>query len=647
MSDNQQKMYPVSFKRAPLIDEDTYHAWYKRSVEDPQSFWAEKAIEHLHWYTQWKKVQSGTLAEGNVKWFEGGTLNASYNCIDRHIEQGKGGQTAIIWEGNEGETLTISYAELLVHVSRLANVLKSRGVKRGDRVCIYMPMIPEATYAMLACARIGAIHSVVFAGFSPEALSSRINDAQCTVVVTADVGRRGDKVIALKSRVDEAILKCPSVHTVLVVQTQEEQVSFASCDIDYHEAISQVSDVCEPEHMDAEDPLFILYTSGSTGKPKGVLHTTGGYLLYASMTHKYVFDYQEGDIYWCAADVGWITGHTYIVYGPLLNCATVVMFEGTPTYPSPSRYFEVIDKHKVNIFYSTPTAIRALMAYGNAFVESTSRASLVRLGSVGEPINPEAWRWYYEIVGNGECPIVDTWWQTETGGIAITPLPGASTLKPGSAMRPFFGIEPVIVDSEGRELIGEASGALLLKGSHPGLMRDVYGDHERFLDTYLRPYPGYYLTGDGVERDADGDLTITGRIDDTLNISGRLIGTAELESSLVLHVDIVEAAVVSIPHPIKGQSIFAFVTPVAGVEETLALYGELCQLVNREIGSFAKPDTILVTKFLPKTRSGKIMRRVLRKIASGEHDDLGDTSTLADAEVVTEIIEAFKKKSGL
>ncbi len=639
-----KKLYPVKTKRDTLIDKSKYDEWYAQSIADPDSFWSERAVEHLDWYKPWDKVRSGSLAAGDYKWFVGGTLNVSYNCIDRHVEQGHADQTAIIWEGNDGDSLSVSYQELLSQVSRLANALKERGIKKGDRVCIYMPMIPEAAYAMLACARIGAIHTVVFAGFSAEALTTRILDAQCSLVLTADVSKRGEKNVPLKVKVDEAVKKCASVHTVISVNTADQPTQTSKIDIDYHESIKKVSAICEPEHMDAEDPLFILYTSGSTGKPKGVLHTTGGYLLYAAFTHKYIFDYHENDIYWCTADVGWITGHTYIIYGPLANRATTVMFEGTPTYPSPSRSWEIVDKHQVNILYSTPTTIRTLMAHGDQHVTKHSLKSLQTLGSVGEPINPEAWRWYYEVVGKSECPIVDTWWQTETGGIAIAPLPGVSQLKPGAAGQPFFGITPVIIDDDGNELSGETSGKLVLNGSWPGQLRGLYSAQERFMETYLNKYPGYFITGDGAERDAGGYISIVGRVDDTLNIAGRLLGTAELESALVLHKDIAEAAVVGTPNQVKGWSIAAFVTPNIGIEETEILHKELRDQVSKEVGSFAKPDEIHFVKNLPKTRSGKIMRRLLRKMASGQTDDLGDTSTLANPETVAEIILSLKSK---
>jgi len=637
-----QKVYPVTAEAAAQahLNNDQYLEMYQRSVEDPEGFWAAQAEQFISWMRPWQTVLEWDFHQGLIKWFDGATLNVSYNCIDRHLET-RADQVAILWEGDDPDIdQKITYRELHGHVSRLANALKGRGVRKGDRVCIYMPMIPEAAYAMLACARIGAVHSVVFGGFSPESLKDRILDSDCRVVITADEGVRGGRHVELKAHTDEALAHCPNVHTCLVVRHTGGDIDWhEKRDVWYHDAVAAASADCPPEEMGAEDPLFILYTSGSTGKPKGVLHTTGGYLLFAAITHKYIFDYHDGDIYWCTADVGWVTGHTYIVYGPLANGATTLMFEGIPTWPSASRFWNVCDKHQVNIFYTAPTAIRALMREGDGPVKATSRASLRLLGSVGEPINPEAWEWYYKVVGDERCPIVDTWWQTETGGILITPLPGATDLKPGSATRPFFGIVPALVDDKGEELEGEASGNLIIRRPWPGQMRTVYGDHKRFIDTYFSTYPGSYFTGDGARRDADGYYWITGRVDDVLNVSGHRLGTAEVESALVLHADIAEAAVVGFPHDIKGQGIYAYVTPMAGLEPTEALRGELIELVRKEIGPIAKPDVIQWAPGLPKTRSGKIMRRILRKIAANEINDLGDTSTLADPSVVQNLIE--------
>ncbi|MEK8081419.1 acetate--CoA ligase [Pseudomonas sp. XK-1] len=626
-------------QRAHLNDDD-YQRLYRQSVEQPDIFWAEQAKSFLDWFKPWDSIQQGDLLSGQGSWFKGGQLNVSYNCIDRHLPT-RGEQIALIWEGdNPSESANITYNKLHSHVCRLANVLKSRGVKKGDRVCIYMPMIPEATYAMLACTRIGAVHSVVFGGFSPDALRDRILDADCRTVITADEGVRGGKYVALKSNVDKALQSCPAVSTVVVVERTQGEIDWVEGrDIWYHKALHEASSDCPAEPMDAEDPLFILYTSGSTGKPKGVLHSTGGYLLMAAMTHKYVFDYHEGDIYWCTADVGWVTGHSYIVYGPLANGATSLVFEGVPNYPDASRFWQVIDKHQVNIFYTAPTALRALMREGEGPVKSTSRASLRLLGSVGEPINPEAWEWYYNVVGERRCPIVDTWWQTETGAILITPLPGATDLKPGSATRPFFGVQPVLLDEQGKEIDGPGSGVLAIKDSWPSQIRSVYGDHQRMIDTYLKPYPGYYFSGDGARRDEDGYYWITGRVDDVINVSGHRIGTAEVESALVLHDAVAEAAVVGYPHDLKGQGIYAFVTPMNGVEVNEALKKELLALVGKEIGGFARPELIQWAPGLPKTRSGKIMRRILRKIACNELDTLGDISTLADPSVVDSLIE--------
>ena len=621
------------------INESKFQAMYEESIESPDDFWASQAQSYLDWDTKWTEVKKTNINKGEVSWFSGGKLNASVNCIDRHLPANKN-KIAFIWEGdNPAESKNITYQELHDEVCKFSNVLKLRGVKKGDRVCIYMPMIPEATYAMLACARIGAIHSVVFGGFSPESLKDRILDSDCQTVITADEGLRGGKVVPLKQNVDEALKGCPNVHTVLVVTRTNAEISWnQDCDVRYEEISKNVSDECDPEVMDAEDPLFILYTSGSTGKPKGVLHTTAGYLLQTAISHKLVFDYKEDEIYWCTADVGWVTGHSYIVYGPLANCATSVIFEGIPTYPSPSRFWEVIDKHKVNIFYTAPTALRALMAQGDDFVESSSRKSLRVLGTVGEPINPEAWEWYFKVVGDSSCPIVDTWWQTETGAMMITPIAGFTPMKPGSATKPFLGIEPALLDENGKEIIGEGSGNLVIKSSWPSQIRTVYGDHQRCIDTYYSLYPGYYTTGDGARRDADGYYWITGRVDDVLNVSGHRLGTAEVESALVLHQQVAEAAVVGYEHEIKGQGIYCYVTLMSETSPSENLKADLVQLVSKEIGPIAKPDIIQWAPGLPKTRSGKIMRRILRKIATNEIDNLGDTTTLADPSVVEELI---------
>ena len=631
-------VFPEIAAKAHITDEK-YQDMYARSVSEPDGFWAEQAKEFVTWFKDWDKVQGGSYTEGKIRWFEGGKLNVAYNCIDRHLET-RGDQIAILWEGDDPQVdQKITYRELHEKVCRFANVLKARGVKKGDRVCIYLPMIPEAAFAMLACTRIGAVHSVVFGGFSPEALKDRILDSGCEVVITADEGLRGGRAVPLKTNVDKALTQCPNVHSVIVVKrTGNAQAWKDGQDVWYHEEAEKVSADCPAEEMDAEDPLFILYTSGSTGKPKGVLHTTGGYLLYTAMTHKYVFDYHDGDVYWCTADVGWVTGHSYIVYGPLANGATTLMFEGVPTYPDASRFWQVVDKHQVNIFYTAPTAIRALMAQGNEPVKKTSRKSLRILGSVGEPINPEAWEWYYHVVGDGRCPIMDTWWQTETGGILITPLAGAIKLKPGSATRPFFGITPAIVNTEGDALEGEAEGNLIITRPWPGQMRTLYGDHQRFIDTYLTSYPGNYFTGDGARRDEDGYYWITGRVDDVINVSGHRMGTAEVESALVLHEAVAEAAVVGYPHDIKGQGIYAYVTLMTGIEPNEELHKALVKQVRTEIGPIASPDVIQWAPGLPKTRSGKIMRRILRKIAANEIDNLGDTSTLADPSVVDNLI---------
>ncbi|WP_165677301.1 acetate--CoA ligase [Metapseudomonas otitidis] len=632
---------PEDVRQRAHIDNDTYQRLYRQSVDEPQTFWSEQATRVLHWFKPWDELHYSDLAKGEARWFKGGKLNVAYNCIDRHLDT-RAEQIAIIWEGdNPTESAHITYRKLHSNVCRLANVLKARGVKKGDRVCIYMPMVPEAAYAMLACARIGAVHSVVFGGFSPDSLRDRILDADCRAVITADEGVRGGKYVPLKQNVDKALKECPDVSTVVVVRRTQGEVGWVEGrDLWYHEALQGAAEACEPEWMDAEDPLFILYTSGSTGKPKGVLHTTGGYLLCAAMTHKYVFDYHEGDIYWCTADVGWVTGHSYIVYGPLANGATTLVFEGVPSYPDASRFWQVIDKHKVNIFYTAPTALRALMREGEEPVRRTDRSSLRLLGSVGEPINPEAWEWYYNVVGERRCPIVDTWWQTETGSILITPLPGATALKPGSATRPFFGVQPALLDEKGHEIEGPGSGVLAIKASWPSQIRTVYGDHKRMIETYFSAYPGYYFTGDGARRDEDGYYWITGRIDDVINVSGHRIGTAEVESALVLHDAVAEAAVVGYPHDLKGQGIYAFVTPMKGLEPSDELKKELLALVSKEIGSFAKPELIQWAPGLPKTRSGKIMRRILRKIACNELENLGDTSTLADPSVVQNLIDA-------
>jgi len=639
MSDNRS--YPVSetLSATSLINKERYKALYQQSIESPDTFWAQQATEFLDWMEPWHTVTSSDFSQGEARWFEGAKLNVCVNCVDRHLEK-RGAQTAIIWEGdNPSDSQNISYAELYEKVCRLANVLRERGVNKGDRVSIYMPMIPEAVYAMLACARIGAVHSVVFGGFSPEAIKDRILDSDCQVVITADEGLRGSKTIPLKHNVDKALDQCPNVHTVVVVRHTLAEIDWhAGRDIWYHEQIERVSAECEPEVMDAEDPLFILYTSGSTGKPKGVLHTTAGYLLGAAMTHRYVFDYKDGDVYWCTADVGWVTGHSYIVYGPLANGATTLVFEGVPTYPDASRFWKVIDKHRVNIFYTAPTAIRALMSAGDEPVKSTSRESLRLLGSVGEPINPEAWQWYYEVVGDSRCPIVDTWWQTETGVIMISPLPGATALKPGSATLPFFGVQPALLDAEGKLLEGPATGNLVICASWPSQIRTIYGDHQRCIDTYFTTYPGYYFTGDSAIRDEDGYYWVTGRVDDVINVSGHRLGTAEIESALVLHPMVAEAAVVGFPHDIKGQALYAYVTLMQGTPESIDLEKELKAFVAKEIGAFARPDIIQFAPGLPKTRSGKIMRRILRKIAANELENMGDTSTLADPSVVDQLI---------
>ena len=628
------------------IDETGYRELYASSIENPDRFWADQAGRFVEWSKPWHTVKDCDFATGHIRWFEGAQLNVSHNCLDRHLEQ-RGDQTAIIWEGDEpGTGKKISYRELHQLVCRFANALKSHGVGKCDRVCIYLPMIPEAAVAMLACARIGAIHSIVFGGFSAEALKDRILDSDCRFCVTADEGRRGGKAIPLKANVDEALASCPAVQTVFVVKNTGTPVAWTEGrDVWWHEASASAAEECPATPMDAEDPLFILYTSGSTGKPKALQHTTGGYLLYAAMTHHYVFDYQEGNVYWCTADVGWVTGHSYVVYGPLCNGATTLMFEGIPTYPRPDRFWQVIDKYHVNIFYTAPTAIRMLMGLGDEPVRGASRQSLRILGSVGEPINPEAWEWYYQVVGDARCPVVDTWWQTETGGIMITPLPGATRLKPGSATLPFFGVVPVILDGQGNELEGEAEGVLALATTWPGQARTVYGDHRRFVETYFSAYPGKYFTGDGAKRDSDGYYWITGRVDDVLNVAGHRMGTAEIESALVLHESVAEAAVVGYPHDKKGQGIYAYVTLVDGVDSSDELQHALIQLVRKEIGPIATPDIIQWAPSLPKTRSGKIMRRILRKVAANDLSNLGDISTLADPSVVEDIIEHRANKN--
>ena len=640
--DNSDKSYPVpaGFAAQSNLTPEKYQELYAASIADPEKFWAEQG-RRIDWMTPYTKVKNVSWGKSDlyVRWYEDGVLNVSANCLDRHLET-RGDKPAIIWEGNDPSvSKTFTYKELHAEVCRFANVMKDLGVKKGDRVTLYMPMIPEAAMAMLACARIGAIHSIVFGGFSPEALAGRITDCDSTFVITADEGLRGNKTVALKQGCDAACDIAGIVKTVLVIKATGGDVEMKSGrDVWYHDAAEGMSTECPPEPMNAEDPLFILYTSGSTGKPKGVLHTSGGYLVWASMTHEYVFDLKEDDVYWCAADVGWVTGHTYIVYGPLANGATTVMFEGVPTWPDASRFWQVVDKHQVNLFYTAPTAIRALMREGEALVKTTDRSSLRILGTVGEPINPEAWEWYFNVVGEGRCPIVDTWWQTETGGAMIVPLPGATDMKPGAGSHPFIGIEPALVDADGNELDGETEGNLIIKNSWPGQMRTVYGDHQRFIDTYFSAYPGNYFTGDGCKRDADGFYWITGRVDDVINVSGHRMGTAEVESALVSHDTVAEAAVVGFPHDIKGQGIYAYVTVTAGTEVSDDLRGELIRHVRSEIGPIATPDLIQFAPGLPKTRSGKIMRRILRKIAEDSFDNLGDTSTLAEPEVVDELI---------
>jgi len=640
---SEHHVFPVSesVAQSAHINDARYQEMYARSVNDPEGFWGEhgKRIDWIKPYTKVKDV-SYDPHDVHIRWYHDGTLNVAANCLDRHLET-RGDQTAIVWEGDDPkDDAKITYRDLYERVCRLGNAMRDLGVKKGDRVCIYMPMIPEAAVAMLACARIGAVHSVVFGGFSPDSLANRIQDSECCMVITSDEGLRGGRSVPLKANTDKALESCPSVQHVVVVKRTGGAITMKDGrDVWYHDVVEGKPAECAPEEMNAEDPLFILYTSGSTGKPKGVLHTSGGYLVYTSMTHELVFDYKDGEIYWCTADVGWVTGHSYIVYGPLANGATTLMFEGVPNYPNSSRFWEVVDKHQVNIFYTAPTAIRALMREGEAPVKTTSRASLRILGSVGEPINPEAWMWYYGVVGEERCPIVDTWWQTETGGILITPLPGATLLKPGSATRPFFGVCPVVVDNEGTELSGATEGNLCIADSWPGQMRTVYGDHERFVQTYFTTYKGYYFTGDGCRRDEDGFYWITGRVDDVINVSGHRMGTAEVESALVAHPKVSEAAVVGYPHDIKGQGIYAYVTLVAGEKESEDLRKELVKWVRQEIGPIASPDVIQWAPGLPKTRSGKIMRRILRKIAENDFGSLGDTSTLADPSVVDDLIE--------
>ena len=641
MADNELFPVPDGVAEGAHVDAAGYEEMYRRSIEDPEGFWGKHG-KRIHWIEPYTKVRDVSYGPGDVRirWFYDGTLNASANCLDRHLSA-RGEQTAIIWEGDDpANSKRITYNELHREVCRFANALKAQGAKKGDRVTIYLPMIPEIAVAVLACARIGAVHSVIFGGFSPDSIAGRIQDCDSNIVVTADEGVRGGRLIPLKGNVDKALESCPSIEKCIVVRHTGGEVGWEDGrDVWYHEAMEGASEDCPAEAMGAEDPLFILYTSGSTGKPKGVLHTTGGYMVYASMTHEYVFDYRDGEIYWCTADVGWITGHSYIIYGPLANGATTLMFEGLPNYPDASRFWQVCDKHKVNIFYTAPTAIRALMREGDGPVEATGRSSLRLLGSVGEPINPEAWLWYYNVVGGGRCPIVDTWWQTETGGILITPLPGATPLKPGSATRPFFGVRPEVVDADGNTLDGACTGNLCIADSWPGQMRTVFRDHKRFVETYFSAYPGRYFTGDGCRRDEDGYYWITGRVDDVLNVSGHRLGTAEIESALVAHARVAEAAVVGYPHDIKGQGIYAYVTLVLGEDPTDELRRELVLWVRKEIGPIATPDLIQWAPGLPKTRSGKIMRRILRKIAANEQDQLGDTTTLADPAVVDDLVE--------
>lgn len=643
MKATTNKVYQVSehLRGQALLDRSGYEKMYRRSIEDSDGFWAEQAEIFLDWSKKWDQVQQWDFHTGRIEWFSGGQLNVCHNCLDRHLPT-RAEQTALLWEGDEpGNSLKLSYRELHEQVCRFANVMLGRGVAKGDRVAIYMPMVPEAVIAMLACARIGAVHSVVFGGFSPESLRNRILDSGCTVVITADEGLRGGRKIPLQANTYQALEGCPDVHTVVVVEVtgNKDAAWDAKRDVRYREAVAAASPDCPAVPMDAEDPLFILYTSGSTGKPKGVLHTSGGYLLYAAMTHKYIFDYRDGDIYWCTADVGWITGHSYIVYGPLCNGATTLVYEGVPTYPDAGRFWRVVETHRVNSLYTAPTIIRTLMRQGEEYVTRHDRSSLRMLGSVGEPINPEAWEWFYRVVGECRCPLMDTWWQTETGGVLITPLPGCTDLKPGSATLPFFGVEPVLLDEKGKELTGETSGYLAIKRSWPGQMRTVFGDHQRFIDTYLAAYPGYYLSGDGAERDADGYYWLTGRIDDVLNVSGHRMGTAEIERSLTTHAAVAEAAVVGFPHEVKGEGVYAYVILKEGHEGSKELHDALVTQLRNDIGPIARPDHIHWAPGLPKTRSGKIMRRILRKIAAKDLDNLGDTSTLAEPDVVDTLIK--------
>jgi len=634
---------PAAIKGKTEIDFDTYQQMYKRSVDDPEGFWAEMAEKFVSWDSKWDKVLDWNFKTANIEWFKGGKLNISYNCLDRHVEAGHGDQTALIWEGNDpGEDSKVTYKELMDNVCRFANALKKIGVQKGDRVCLYMQMVPQLPVAMLACARIGAVHNVVFGAFSPDSLTERINDSSCKVLITQDTAMRGKKNdIPMKTNADAAVKDCPSIEHVIVVKRTGNEVPMTDGrDLWWDEMTSGESTECAPEQMDAEDPLFILYTSGSTGHPKGVLHTTGGYLLHAAMTHKYVFDYKEGDIYWCTADIGWVTGHSYIVYGPLCNRAISVMFEGVPNYPDYSRFWQIVDKHQINIFYTAPTALRALMKEGDSWVEKSNLSTLKVLGTVGEPIKSPEWHWYYRIVGKERCPIVDTWWQTETGGILITPLPGATKTKPGSATLPFFGVQPELVDENGTVIEGNGvSGNLCIKFPWPGIMRTLYGDHERFHQTYFSMYPGKYFTGDGCRRDEDGYYWITGRVDDVINVSGHRLGTAEIEGAIGKHPAVAEAAVVGMPHDLKGQGIYAYVTLRTGQESSDELKKELVKTVRKEIGPHATPDKIQFTPALPKTRSGKIMRRILRKISEGAVDQIGDTTTLADPHVVENLVE--------
>lgn len=627
--------------RAYIGSMDEYNELYKKSIENPDEFWAKMAEENVSWYKKWGNVCKYDFKKAEIKWFEGAKLNVAYNCLDKHIENGHGGDVAIIWEGNEpDQSKTFTYTELLAEVEKFANVLKSKGIEKGDRVCIYLQMVPELAISMLACARIGAVHSIVFGGFSADSLRDRINDSKCKMLITQDAGVRGPKPLHMKVTADKSVKECPSIESVIVVKRIGEKVDWTDKDYWWHEEMEKADSKCPPEEMDAEDPLFILYTSGSTGKPKGVLHTTGGYLVYAAVTHKYIFDYHEGDIYWCTADIGWITGHSYIVYGPLNNKAISMMYEGVPNYPDWGRFWAICEKHKVNTFYTAPTALRALMKEGDDWVTKYDLSSLKILGTVGEPIKSREWNWYYKLIGGERCPIVDTWWQTETGGILITPLPGATPTKPGSATLPFFGIEPILLDDNGKELEGnDVSGNLVIKTAWPGMMRTVYGDHKRFKDTYFTMYPGYFFTGDGCLRDADGYYWITGRVDDVMNVSGHRIGTAEVEGALGRHSKVAEAAVVGYPHEIKGQGIYAYVTLNTGESVDENLTKELVTLVRSEIGPHASPDKIQYAEGLPKTRSGKIMRRILRKIAEGEVDKLGDISTLSDPSIVDSLVD--------